>query len=160
MHRIHGPTPQPIHATVCFLSQRGKILLQKRPSHLRWAGRLNGPGGKIDSDETPVEAVTREVEEETALRLRSARSHGTLLLYFGNEQLLVHVFSSADFSGRTRGSEGALRWYSSSAPPFDRMWPDQRHWLPLVLAGARIDGTCSYDEAGANLRSCTFKVEM
>ena len=32
-------------------------------------------------------------------------------------------------------------WFRLTEIPFDRMWPDDRHWLPLFLEGKRLEGT-------------------
>lgn len=48
------------------LGERWVLLIQKaRPEWQR--GRLNGVGGKIEADETPLEAMAREFEEETGV---------------------------------------------------------------------------------------------
>lgn len=152
-----------IDATVCFIRKKGKILLQQRPAGRRWAGILNGPGGKIEPDEAPLQALSREIAEETSLRLDDVAQHGTVRLIFaGSEdrQLLVHVFSTSHFTGRPRGAEGSLRWFSENQLPFDRMWPDQRYWLPLVLAGGRLDAVCWFNATGSVLRACKLQLSL
>jgi mutator protein MutT len=152
-----------LNATVCFIRKDHKILLQRRPSGRRWAGILNGPGGKIENNETPLQAVSREIAEETSLELIDATAHGTVRLILGDDDdqdLLVHVFSTSNFTGRPRGAEGALRWFSENQLPFDRMWPDQRYWLPLVLSGGQLDVVCSFDAAGKVLQSCRLQLSL
>ncbi len=134
---------------------RGKVLLQRRAAGRLWAGRLNGPGGKIAAGETATAAILREVLEETGLRLTVVRPAGVLDLRFGDppsQQLRVHVFTGDRFTGRPRGGrEGAVRWYSIERLPFGDLWPDMRYWLPAVLAGGEVKGKCEYDESGADL---------
>jgi len=150
-------------ATVCFMCSRGKVLLQRRAVGRLWAGRLNGPGGKIARGETATTAIVREVQEETGVRLGAVRPAGVLDLRFGappSHTLLVHVFTSDRFRGRPRGGrEGGLRWYAVHRLPFDGLWPDMRYWLPLVLAGGEVNGRCEYDRPGRHLRACRLTLE-
>lgn len=163
MWRIHRGTPtiRSVLATVCFVCRANKVLLQRRPSHVTWGGRWNGPGGKVDPGEQPVEAVTREVAEETGLRILEPTWHGTLELVFGEPQqsrLVVHLFCATRFAGRPRGTAGVLRWYRRDRLPWDLMWPDQRYWLGSVLDGGHLEGSCTFDAAGAGLRSWALRL--
>ena len=57
-----------IRATICEIIQEEKILLQLKKAGKFGEGKWNGPGGKILSNETPIEGVKREVYEETGLK--------------------------------------------------------------------------------------------
>jgi len=152
-----------VDAVVCFIRRNKKVLLQERAQHQRWAGTLNGPGGKIESGESPLEAIKREVAEETALQIHDVTSHGTLRLVFSSAaepDLFVHVFSTSTFNGRSRGTAGRLQWFQDDGLPFDRMCPDQRYWLPLVLAGGRLDGICRFNGGGPQLCSCELQLTL
>jgi 8-oxo-dGTP diphosphatase len=152
---------QVLAATVCFLRRNGNVLLQRRAPGRIWAGRLNGPGGKIAVGEDAATAIAREVFEETGLRVTEPVRHGALELVFGEppeSRLSVVVFTCREFSGRTRGREGRLRWYAEDRLPFAELWPDMRFWLPAVLAGRTVDGTCAYDASGDHLRSFTLRL--
>lgn len=149
-------------ATVCFIRRDGKVLLQERAAGRVWAGRLNGPGGKVAEGETPVQAIVREVAEETGLQIVDPVFHGRLELVFGvpeQTRLLVSIFTCQHVPGRARGGrEGILRWYAVERLPFERLWPDMRYWLPLVLDGGEVAGTCVYDAPGARLLSCYLEL--
>jgi len=147
-------------ATVCFMRRDGKVLLQRRAPGRVWAGRLNGPGGKVDPGETPAAAVVREVAEETGVRLAAPTLHGTLDLLFGDPaatRLRVFVYTCALGEGRLRGGrEGRLRWFAEDRLPYDQLWPDMRYWLPIVLAGGSVEGACTYDQDGEHMLSCAL----
>jgi 8-oxo-dGTP diphosphatase/2-hydroxy-dATP diphosphatase len=32
------------------------------------------------------------------------------------------------------------RWYDINDIPFDEMWPDDSHWMPLFLSGKKFKG--------------------
>jgi mutator protein MutT len=152
-----------IVATVCLVRRDGKLLLQRRGAGRLWPGRLNGPGGKVEADETPAASVVREVGEETGLRLEDVRECGRLDLVYGDpasRRILVHVFECERFTGRVRGREGMLRWYRAGRLPYERMWPDNLYWLPCVLDGGTVEGSCHYDDAGTRLLACELTLRV
>jgi 8-oxo-dGTP diphosphatase len=137
------------------------VLLQRRAAGRLWPGRLNGPGGKVEADESPASSVVREVAEETGLRLETVRAGGALDLVYGepaSRRILVHVFVCERFGGRVRGREGVLRWYPEARLPYERMWPDNRYWLACVLDGGTVEGSCRYDDAGNALLACDLRL--
>lgn len=52
-------------------NESGELLLQKRGPGGRHAGLWEFPGGKVESGETPENALVRELEEELDLRIDS-----------------------------------------------------------------------------------------
>jgi 8-oxo-dGTP diphosphatase len=38
-------------------------------------------------------------------------------------------------------------WVPVDGIPYDRMWADDAHWLPLMLAGKRFSGRFLFDAA-------------
>jgi 8-oxo-dGTP diphosphatase len=160
----HDPVPRttPIDVTVCYVLKNQRVLLQLKALGRFGEGYLNGPGGKVQPGELPNEAICREVNEETGLRLEQVSAHGVMNFVFGvpeTKRLVAHVFSSSRFSGTTRGrQEGRLRWYSVDRLPYNRMWADNRYWLPVVLAGGIVRGTCWHDMAGRHLLYCSAAV--
>lgn len=63
---------------VALIERDGLILLTRRndPEHPQWHHRWEFPGGKIDAGESPLEALQREVMEETRLSVHSIRLLG------------------------------------------------------------------------------------
>ena len=56
--------------TICFIKQGEKILMLNRENP-EWMGCWNGVGGKLESNESPLESILREVKEETGIELNS-----------------------------------------------------------------------------------------
>ena len=52
-----------VRATLLFVVRDGRILLIRKKRGLG-AGKINGPGGKLDPREAPLAGAIREVEEE------------------------------------------------------------------------------------------------
>ena len=61
--------------------------------------------------------------------------------------LEVHIFEITKFEGEPAESdEMRPKWFSASEIPFDKMWPDDRYWMPLFLAGKKFQGRFLFDK--------------
>lgn len=130
-----------IEATLLFVVRGGEILLiEKKRGH--GAGKVNGPGGKIDPGETPLQCAVRETEEELYISVRDARKVAELWFRMSDYPgILCHVFLGSDFTGEPTETEEAVPlWVPVNAIPYARMWEDDIHWLPLVLGGEALLG--------------------
>lgn len=149
------PTPEPtppspidwsawqgeIHATLMFIVKDGRILLIEKKRGLG-AGKINGPGGKIDPGETPLESVIRECEEELLITPLGARKLGELWFAMSDcPDILCHVYRADDLLGEpTETDEAVPVWATLDAIPYPRMWEDDRHWLPLLVEETTFHG--------------------
>ena len=61
-----------VQATLLFVVRDGQVLLIQKKRGLG-AGKVNGPGGKLDPGETPLACALRETEEEIGVRAVHAR---------------------------------------------------------------------------------------
>lgn len=101
-----------------FSKDREKVLLitKNRPEYQ--AGKLNGIGGKLESGETPVEGMTREVREETSLEISDDR-----WLFAGNIQgknWKVWVYTavhSGALSDAVSVTDESVVWYDCASLP-------------------------------------------
>ncbi|MGJ8643748.1 MAG: 8-oxo-dGTP diphosphatase [Luteolibacter sp.] len=130
-----------VPATLMFVVRDGQILLiEKKRGH--GAGKINGPGGKIDPGETPLECAIRETQEELLITAQNPRKVAELWFHMSDYPgILCHVFIADDFDGTPTETEEAVPlWVPLDEIPYDRMWEDDRHWLPLVLGGQSLLG--------------------
>ncbi|MDR7578462.1 MAG: NUDIX domain-containing protein [Armatimonadota bacterium] len=143
------------YATLCFPVRDGQVLLLRKAEGLWGGGKWNGPGGKLLAGEDPEQGAAREVREETGLQVRRLRFSGVLRFRFGTDgppAWVVYVFTAEEFSGSVTASrEGLLRWHPVQDLPLDRMWEDDRYWLPQVLAGRRVWGDFHFDAQAEHL---------
>ena len=127
--------------TLLFVVAGGRVLLiHKRRGH--GAGRINGPGGKIDAGETPLAGAIRETREETGVTPLAPRLAAVMrFVELEGDDWLGYVFVAHACAGEPRTTPEAVpEWFALDALPFDRMWPDDRLWLPRVLAGEALRG--------------------
>ena len=134
------------YANLCFIVREEKILLIRKKRGFG-AGKINGPGGKVDPGETPLEAALRETFEELGVKPIGAKQRGELHFQFRDGySLYCTVFLAKDFEGEPRETAEAVPlWTPLAAIPYDEMWADDRHWLPLLLCGARFSGWFEFD---------------
>ena len=133
--------------TLCVIHTADQILLGMKKKGFG-AGRWNGFGGKVEAGETIEAAARRETFEEVGLVAEQLEEFGVLEFSFqqNDEILEVHVFRVLAYHGQPRESdEMAPRWFALNEIPFDEMWADDRHWLPLLLAGKKFRGSFRFD---------------
>jgi len=152
-----------IPATLMFVVKEGRILLiEKKRGH--GAGKVNGPGGKIDPGESPIECAVRETREELLISVKDSRKVAELWFQMSDyPSLLCHVFLAEKFDGEPTETEEAVPlWVPLDQIPYERMWEDDRHWLPLVLAGESVLGKFAFEGErmiSHEIISCAWDIE-
>ena len=133
-------------ATLCFLIQDGQILLIRKKRGLG-AGKINGPGGRIEPGEEPHECAVRETSEEVGLTPLNVQIRGELHFQFADGYSLhCAVFVAHEFTGDLIETDEALPiWTPLDSIPYDEMWADDIHWLPGVIAGGTFRGYFHFD---------------
>ncbi len=133
-------------ATLLFVVRDDQILLIHKKRGLG-AGKINAPGGRIEPGETLLEAAIREVREELRITPRTPEERGHLRFQFTDGlSIEVHVFRSDSCDGEpAETDEAAPLWVPTDAVPYDRMWEDDRVWLPHFLAGKFFRGRFLFD---------------
>jgi len=99
-----------MHLTVLCLIQDGyRILLQNRAKN-GWHG-YTLPGGHVEPGESFVDAVIREIKEETGLTVIGPRLSGIKQFPIENGRYVVLLFKATEFTGSLVSSEeGLMEW--------------------------------------------------
>jgi mutator protein MutT len=140
-----------IETTLLLLKQDDKILLAlKKKGH--GVGKYNGVGGKLEPGETPEQAMIREAYEEILIVPTEYEKMGenTFLEFINGEQVILkfHLYIASKWSLEPAESdEMQPYWFDINNIPYDKMFPADSYWLPLVLAGKKINGYFEFDEA-------------
>jgi 8-oxo-dGTP diphosphatase len=136
-----------MRASLCFVSREGQILMIRKKRGLG-AGKINGPGGRLEPGETPLQAAIRETEEELRVTPLNLRERGELHFQFV-DGLALHcvVFTAEGCLGEPVETDEAIpHWMLPSQIPYHDMWADDIHWLPGMLEGKNFKGYFHFDD--------------
>jgi len=107
-----------VHVVVgVIINKNNQVLIAKRASHQHQGDKWEFPGGKVENDETPQEALKRELKEELGIDIQSANY---LLINvdhkYTDKTVRLEVYEVKNWQGKPEGREGQpLRWVEKSA---------------------------------------------
>ena len=117
-----------------------QVLFAQRPPGKAYAGYWEFPGGKIEANETVVEALIREIDEELGILVRSAALWRTERFSYEHAHVELNFCRSSDWSGEPLGREGqAFAWQAPNAINLVPMLPALHAPESGVLTGLRSD---------------------
>lgn len=133
-------------ANLCFIIKAGRALLIRKKRGLG-AGKINAPGGKLEPGESAMDAAIRETREEIGVTPLGLEECGVLHFQFADGYSLhCTVFVASDLDGEPIETDEATPfWVPLDAIPYDEMWEDDQHWLPLMLEGKTFAGFFTFD---------------
>lgn len=95
--------------TLCLIQKDDKYLLQDRVKD-DWKG-FTMPGGHVESGESIVDSVIREMKEETGLTIMNPKLCGVKQFPIEGGRYIVFLFHANEFSGEVVSSEeGKMHW--------------------------------------------------
>lgn len=103
-------------AAAVIYDAQGRIFLAKRPDDKHQGGLWEFPGGKIEPDEQPSDALKRELLEEVGIQVRAFTPLIAIPHHYPDKSVYLHVFNVTDFTGEAHGREGQeVAWVSKDA---------------------------------------------
>lgn len=129
MPTTEAERPVLLVAAVALVDADGRVLIAQRPEGKAMAGLWEFPGGKVGPDETPEEALIRELAEELGIDVTEAcLAPFTFASHRYDEfHLLMPLYVCRVWDGAVRAMEGqALKWVRPMRlgdypmPPADR----------------------------------------
>jgi 8-oxo-dGTP diphosphatase len=99
-----------IVTVLCMVYDGNKILLQDRVKK-DWRG-FTFPGGHVEKQESFIQAIIREIYEETGLTIKEPKLCGVKQFQSDeDERYIVLLFKTDKYEGTLRSSdEGEMRW--------------------------------------------------
>ncbi len=122
-----------VELTVLCLIRRGdEYLLQDRIKK-DWKG-FTLPGGHVEPGESIVDAVIREMKEETGLTVENPKLCGVKQFPIDGGRYLVFLFVADKFSGEIVSSEeGTMHWVKKEDLPKVNLVSDFKELLEVML---------------------------
>ena len=154
-------------ATICLLvkgNQKDKEILLAMKKRGFGVGKWNAVGGKIDfekGDKNVIDAAIRETEEEIGVQVKELEKVAILNFTFPYNRAwdqTVHVFLAQNWEKEpVESEEMAPRWFKIHEIPYDKMWDDDKVWLPNILEGKKLKADFIFKE-GEVLSSQNVKI--
>ena len=134
-------------ATLVFVIRDGRILLIRKKRGLG-AGKINGPGGRMERGESPLDCAVREVQEELRTTPTGLEMCGENRFQFVDGYgLRGDVFRASGYEGElTETHEAIPEWFPIAGIPYDRMWADDPIWFPHLLDRRPFTGYFIFDD--------------
>lgn len=139
-----------VPTTLLLIIKDNKILLAKKARGFA-AGKFNGVGGKQEPGENIFETMIRETQEEISVTPKDYSLVGIIEFFEYHkdeeEKDIMHIFIAKDYDGiPTKSDEMDPMWFDLDKVPFENMFPDDRYWLPRILAGEKLLGLFRFDK--------------
>lgn len=108
-------TPLEVEVAVgVIMDKEGRYLLSRRHEGAHQGGRWEFPGGKLEKDETPVQALKRELMEELGVRVLDYAPLISIPFNYSDLTVRLHVYHLQAVSGVPEGCEGqTVSWFTA-----------------------------------------------
>lgn len=123
-------------AACALIDTDGRILLAQRPEGKNLAGLWEFPGGKVESGETPEDALIRELHEELGIITQHACLAPLTFASYAYEKfhLLMPLYICRRYEGIARSMEGqALKWVRPQELRNYPMPPADEPLIPFLM---------------------------
>ncbi|MGY5583709.1 8-oxo-dGTP diphosphatase MutT [Vibrio cincinnatiensis] len=124
MKRIH------IVAGIILNSERSRLFITKRPDDKHQGGLWEFPGGKVEAGETIEQAMSRELEEEVGIEVKTQSLFQHLEFDYSDKLLKFDFMLIHDFNRQPFGKEGQQGQWVSIGELADYSFPEAN--IPIV----------------------------
>lgn len=136
--------------TLLIVIKDNKILLacKKRGFGI---GKYNGVGGKIEVGETVEQGMIRETFEEIGIVPKNYTLRGVIDFdeYYKGEPVIekIHIYIANDYEYEPQESDEMKPfWFDLDKIPYDKMFQNDKFWLPKVINGENVVGEFVFDK--------------
>lgn len=102
-----------IEVAVGVIKRNNLYYMTKRLANVHQGGKWEFPGGKVESEESPENALKRELKEEVDIEVVSQSALITINHDYGDKQVILYVYIVDAFNGEPAAQEGQKEgWFS------------------------------------------------
>ena len=133
---VTPPIETPIRVLAAVVRDGDRYLICRRPGHKRHGGLWEFPGGKLEPDESLLDAARREMREELGVQVKGV---GEILLAVADAgSPFVIEFVPVEIAGTPRCLEhSALEWRELDELMDRELAPSDRRFVESLLDEAR-----------------------
>jgi 8-oxo-dGTP diphosphatase len=138
--RVEGLPAKPQTVVGAVIVDGGRVLAARRAHPDGLAGRWEFPGGKVEGDEAPREALIREIHEELSATIAvtaEVPGDGSPWRISANYELRLYLASVLDGEPRAGTDHDELRWLAADELGTVDWLPSDRRALPAVRSALR-----------------------
>lgn len=104
---------------VCALIHRDdKVWMGRRPAHKHMGGKWEFPGGKIDPNESPQEALKRELKEELGVEIKVGEVCADVIHEYPDKVIRLRAFIAECDSDPELIEHSEFQWIDINTPDF------------------------------------------
>lgn len=137
--------------TLCFLIKENKILLAMKKRGFG-KDKWNGYGGKNQENEKIRKTAKRETLEEIGAKIIKMEKMAVLIFKFTNNpewNQKCFVYRAIEWIGKPKESEEMKpKWFDFEKIPYEKMWSDDKIWLPKILENKKVRAKFWFNENG------------
>ena len=138
------------NSTACYLRKDNKVLMIK---FYKWGQVYAPPGGKFETDETPLDCIIREFYEETGLTLINPKLQG-ISYWHDSVEGIIFVFTADQYDGELsyNSSEGELEWIDIDELSSINQFDQNLKFTPYLFKNEIFEGKFLLDDKCKVLR--------
>ena len=105
-----------LHVAVAIITnQQNKVLISLRSNSAHQGGLWEFPGGKLETGESALDALKREIKEELNISIDKASPFKKIQYQYSDKAVLLDIWRVESFSGEPEGAEGQqIKWHTIS----------------------------------------------
>lgn len=123
-----------IEVAIGILQRDGEVCLSLRQKHQHLADLWEFPGGKIEPNELPEQALVREFHEELGVKTENWKKLMTVPWHYEKVSVRLHVFTTQSFNGEPHGKEGQSVEWCPMSQLRERSFPEANRGILAALS--------------------------